>query len=90
VERERLDLASLEEEHERLGDELSDLRDEILSSELHSPHALAAAIIIKIDDTDNETADVLCASLFAIRSQLVGAIAEAADRVLAENEEAAR
>jgi hypothetical protein len=59
-----------------------------LSSELRSPHALASAIIIKIDDTADETADVLSASLSAIRSQLVGAIAEDADRVLAQGEEA--
>jgi hypothetical protein len=89
AERERLGLDSLEEEHGRLCDDLSDLRDEILSSELRSPHALAAAVMIKIDDTDEETADILRASLASIRPQLVGAIAEDADRVLAQNEEAA-
>jgi hypothetical protein len=88
-ERERLGLAPLEEEYEQMSDEISDLTCEILSSELRSPHALAAAVIIKIDDTDDETADVLRASLAAIRPQLVGAIAEAADRVLAQDEEAA-
>jgi hypothetical protein len=81
-------LDSLEGECERLSDEVRDLNCEILSSELRSPHALAAAIIIKIDDTDDETADVLRASLAAIRPQLVGAIAEDADRVLAQEEEA--
>ena len=88
-ERERLGLASLEEECEQLWDELRDLRDEILSSKLRSPHALAAAMIIKVDDTDEETADILRASLRVIRPQLVGAIAEEADRVLAQNEEVA-
>jgi hypothetical protein len=68
AERERLDLASLEEELEQLSDEISDLTCEVLSSELRSPHALAAAVIIKADDTDEETAYILCASLAAIRS----------------------
>jgi hypothetical protein len=85
--RERLGLASLEEECEQLYDELSDLNCEILSSELRSPHALASAIIVKIDDTDDETADVLRASLAVIRPQLVGLIAEEADRVLAQADE---
>lgn len=85
AERERLGLDLLEEEHEQLSDEISDLNCEILSSELRSPHALASAIIIKIDD--DEAADVLRASLAVIRPQLVGAIAEDADHVLAQGEE---
>jgi hypothetical protein len=83
----RVGLIELEAEHERVSDELSDLRDEILSSELRSPHAFAAAVIIKIDEIDEETADILRASLSAIRPQLVGAIAEGADRVLANAKE---
>ncbi len=87
AERERLGLNSLEEEHEQLSDEFSDLTCEILS-ELSSPYGLAAAMIIKVDDADDETADILRALLRMIRPQLVGAIAEDADRVLAQDEEA--
>jgi hypothetical protein len=83
----RIGLPALQAENDRVADELRDLTCEILSGELRSPHALAAAVMIKIDDTDEETADILRASLAAIRPQLVGAIAEDADRVLAEAEE---
>jgi len=88
-ERKRVGLVELEAEQERVADEIGDLICEFLSSELRSPHALAAAIIIKIDDTDDETADILRASVGTIRPQLIGAIAEDADRVLA-NAEGAR
>ncbi len=50
--------------------------------------ALGAILVISIQDGDEEPVSGLHrASLVAIRPQLVGAIAEAADRVLAEEEE---
>jgi hypothetical protein len=51
--------------------------------------ALAAVLMIEIGHGGLEeiVADLHLASLRAIRPQLVGAIAEAADRVLAEDEE---
>ena len=49
-----------------------------------SVHALAAVLVIEINERLCEEVDGLQkASLAAIRSQLVGAIAEDADRVLA-------
>jgi hypothetical protein len=54
-----------------------------------SLHALAAVLVIEIGDEDREDVPGLWrASLAAIRPQLVGAIAEDADRVLVENKEA--
>ena len=54
-----------------------------------SLHALAAALMIKMKHgaLEEVVADLLIASLVAIRPQLVGAIAEDADRVLAQAEE---
>ena len=50
-----------------------------------SVHALAAVLVIEIGDEDREDVPGLWrASLAAIRPQLVGAIAEAADRLMAE------
>jgi hypothetical protein len=52
-----------------------------------SLHALAAVLVIEIGDEDREDVPGLWrASLAAIRPELVGAIAEAADRVLAKDE----
>jgi hypothetical protein len=54
-----------------------------------SVHALAAVLVIEINDRLCEEVDSLQeTSLAAIRPQLIGAIAEAADRVLAEAGEA--
>ena len=51
--------------------------------------ALGAAILIEMRQGDLDIeADIYSASLAAIRPQLIGAIAEDADRVLAEDEEA--
>ena len=51
--------------------------------------ALGAAILIEMRQGDSDIeADIYSASLAAIRPQLIGAIAEDADRVLAEDEEA--
>jgi hypothetical protein len=50
-----------------------------------SLHALATVLVIEIGDEDREDVPGLWrASLAAIRPELVGAIAEAADRVLAK------
>jgi hypothetical protein len=53
-----------------------------------SVHALAAVLVIEINDRLCEEVDGLQeASLAAIRPQLVGTIAETADRVLAQKKE---
>jgi hypothetical protein len=57
-----------------------------------SVHALAAVLVVQIkQDEDREDVPGLWrASLAVIRPQIVGAIAEAADRVLARETEEAR
>ena len=59
------------------------------SSDFSTPHELAAALMIKINEIDDVMADILRASLSALRPQLVGAIAGDADRVLVEKSEEA-
>ena len=53
--------------------------------------ALAGVLVVEIDNDSNEAVEGLNrAALAAIRPRLVGVIAEDADRVLAQEEEAAR
>jgi hypothetical protein len=60
--------------------------EDILQTSIHSSvHALAA--ILMIEGKNENVPGLNRAALAAIRPQLIGAIAEAADRVLAEQEE---
>jgi hypothetical protein len=65
----------------------------VLRAEIRtSVQALASVLMIQIDEGQEkyeEVPDLWRASLAAIRPQLVGAIADAADRVLAQKTEAA-
>jgi hypothetical protein len=64
--------------------------ENLLQTSIHSSvHALAATLMIEEKNVSFPVPDLFRASLAAIRPQLVGAIAEAADRVLAEDEEGA-
>jgi hypothetical protein len=51
--------------------------------------AVAASLVarVELDDVEDEVLRTYRASLRAVRPQLIGAIAEDADRVLAEEEE---
>jgi hypothetical protein len=70
-------------------DVLNEIEDALRGDMRASVHALAAALMIELKNSLEEVvADLHFASLAAIRPQLVGAIAEEADRVLAEAEEA--
>lgn len=71
-------------------DLLMDLEHVLHSNVRASVHALAASLIIEIEDNESgeDVPGLWRGSLSAIRPQLVGAIAEAADRVLAENDAA--
>jgi hypothetical protein len=56
-----------------------------------SVHALAAVLMIEIEDNDNkDTPGLYQAALSAIRPQLIGFIAEYGDRTLAQKTEVAR
>jgi hypothetical protein len=80
----------LEEAVEKEFELLDEIEDALHSDMRASIHALAAMLMIEVGHGGLEeiVADLHFASLAAIRPQLVGAIAEAADRVLAEEEEA--
>jgi hypothetical protein len=66
-----------------------DIEDTIRKHVGTSVLALAASLVIgiKADDDEDDVLQAYRASLRAIRPQLVGAIADDADRVLAEDEE---
>jgi hypothetical protein len=71
-------------------DAMITVEDEINAHMQASILALAASIMADIQNQRGHfPGDVYLASLAAIRPQLVGAIAEAADRVLADEEAAA-
>jgi hypothetical protein len=68
---------------------LDEIEDALRGDMGASVHAVAAALMIKMSHGGLEeiVADIHLAALAAIRPQLVGAIAEAADRVLAQKKE---
>jgi hypothetical protein len=86
----RLGLDALDERREALCEALTDLEAKIEKYLGKSVVALAVGLLVEIRDPGNDIHDLLRASLAAIRPQLIGAIAEDADRVLAEDEEATR
>jgi hypothetical protein len=65
------------------GSAMAAVEDEIADHMEASVLALAAIILVEIQNADDRGARIYKISLAAIRPQLVGAIAEAADRVLA-------
>ena len=69
---------------------LDRIEDGLVADMHRSIYALAAVLMIEMENNKGreEIDGLMCASLRAIRPQLVGAIAEAADRVLAEEKEA--
>ena len=74
-----------EEVYDAAWDAVSTVECDLQSDMRTSVHALASVLMIQIEDEESSEAvpGVWRASLAAIRPQLVGAIAEAADRVLA-------
>ena len=84
AERRRVGLVELQAEYDRVVDEFGAPMDEISSAELRGPHVLALALMIRMDEIHGSEDAIERASLSALRPQLIGAIAEDADRVLAQ------
>jgi hypothetical protein len=81
----RLPDETTKKEHERAHRELFAMEDALRADISESVNALACIIMIEIaDETPEEIPGLHRAALAAIRSELIGGIAEAADRVLAE------
>jgi hypothetical protein len=70
-------------------DAMTSIEDEIADHIEASILALAASILIDTKNVEDFVARIYQASLVAIRPRLVGAIAEEADRMMAEDEEGA-
>jgi hypothetical protein len=84
----RLPDETTKEEHTRAHRELFAIEDALRADISESVNALACAIMIEIaDETPEEIPGLHRAALAAIRSQLIGGIAEAADRALAQKTE---
>jgi hypothetical protein len=84
----RLPDETTKEEHTRAHRELFAIEDALRADISESVNALACTIMIEIaDETPEEIPGLHRAALAAIRPQLIGGIAEAADRVLAQKTE---
>jgi hypothetical protein len=95
AENKRLGLDVLEDQVERLWDAVATIENAILRSNCRGPHALAAALILALKRYESELFEesngdcqdnpaMAIAALAAIRPQLTGAIAEDADRTIAD------
>jgi hypothetical protein len=90
VEKEHVGLNRLHDRSEACCRTIIDIEKAIEKHAEASVLAVAASLVIRIelDDDEDYVLQTYRASLWALRPQLIGAMAEDADRVLAQNEEA--